>query len=310
MAFSYQQIKNNFKVLLAMTSLTPTEFEQLLCFFKKAWDEYMAKNYTEREGRKRKYGGGRHESTLVALEDKLLFILYYVKAYPLQEIIAYEFGMAQSTANEWIHILSGVLKRAMEMGGHLPERNPQELAKTLQNETEKTYGIDGTERRIQRPKDDEVQKEYYSGKKKAHTVKNILIGNIVSKKVDYLSQTYEGKRHDKKIVDDEAPSMPEGVSLYKDTGFQGYEPVGVITFQPQKKPRGKELMPEQKEQNRLISSVRVVIENIIAGIKRCRIVKDVFRNTKEKYDDLVMEIACGLHNFRISCRLNAQGNYS
>jgi hypothetical protein len=77
---------------------------------------------------------------------------------------------------------------------------------------------------------------------------------------------------------------------------------GVKTFQPQKKPKGKELTPAQKEQNSLISSIRIVIEHIIAGIKRCRIVKDLFRNTKEKYDDLVMEIACALHNFRVACR--------
>ena len=90
--------------------------------------------------------------------------------------------------------------------------------------------------------------------------------------------------------------------MYKDTGFQGYAPDGVKTFQPQKKPKEKELTPEQKEHNRLISSIRIVIEHIIAGVKRCRIVKDIFRNTKEKYDDLVMEIACGLHNFRVRCR--------
>ena len=118
----------------------------------------------------------------------------------------------------------------------------------------------------------------------------------------YLSQTYVGKCHDKKIVDEENPTFPKDISLYKDTGFQGYEPAGVQTFQPQKKPRGKELSPEQREQNSLISSVRIVIEHIIAGIKRCRIVKDVFRNTQEKYDDLVMEIACGLHNFRVHHR--------
>ena len=46
----------------------------------------------------------------------------------------------------------------------------------------------------------------------------------------------------------------------------------------------------------------MVIEHIIAGIKRCRIVKDLFRNTKDEYDDLVMEIACALHNFRVDCR--------
>jgi hypothetical protein len=117
-----------------------------------------------------------------------------------------------------------------------------------------------------------------------------------------LSQTYVGKRHDKKIVDEEKPTYPKDISLYKDTGFQGYEPEDVQTFQPQKKPKGKELSPEQREQNNLISSVRIVIEHIIGGIKRCRIVKDVFRNTKAKYDDLVMEIACGLHNLRVHHR--------
>jgi len=120
--------------------------------------------------------------------------------------------------------------------------------------------------------------------------------------VIYLSQTYEGKRHDKKIVDGEAPVIPKGISLYKDTGFQGYEPEGVNTFQPLKKPKGKELTPEQKEENRLISKIRVLIEHVISGVKRCRIVKDIFRNTAYLYDDLVMEVACGLHNFRVHCR--------
>ena len=54
--------------------------------------------------------------------------------------------------------------------------------------------------------------------------------------------------------------------------------------------------------NHLISSGRVVVENVIAGVKRCRIVKDVLRLTTAGISDLVMEIACGLHNFRVSCR--------
>src|SRR5438093_277702 len=138
--------------------------------------------------------------------------------------------------------------------------------------------------------------------KKAHTIKNLVLGGLHTRKVNYLSQTYAGKRHDKKIADEESPTYPEDISLYKDTGFQGYEPEGVKTFQPQKKPKGKELTSEQKEQNSLISSIRIVIEHIISGMKRCRIVKDLFRNTKAKYDDLVMEIACALHNFRVYCR--------
>lgn len=54
--------------------------------------------------------------------------------------------------------------------------------------------------------------------------------------------------------------------------------------------------------NEIISGVRVIVENTIAGVKRCRIVKDVFRNTKEGFSDLVMEVACALHNLRMDCR--------
>ena len=54
--------------------------------------------------------------------------------------------------------------------------------------------------------------------------------------------------------------------------------------------------------NHLISSARVVVENVIAGVKRCRIVKEVLRLTTDGISDLVMEIACGLHNLRVSCR--------
>lgn len=54
--------------------------------------------------------------------------------------------------------------------------------------------------------------------------------------------------------------------------------------------------------NHLVSSAGVVVENVIAGVKRCRTVKDVLRLTKAGISDLVMEIACGLHNLRVSCR--------
>ena len=54
--------------------------------------------------------------------------------------------------------------------------------------------------------------------------------------------------------------------------------------------------------NKLCSSVRIVVENVIAGVKRCRIVKDLLRLTKDGISDMVIEIACGLHNLRVTCR--------
>jgi hypothetical protein len=74
---------------------------------------------------------------------------------------------------------------------------------------------------------------------------------------------------------------------------------------PTKKPKGKELSEEQEENNRSISSFRVPVEHAINGVKRCRIVKDRFRCHKFGFNDLLMELACGLHNLRITLNNSA-----
>ena len=133
-------------------------------------------------------------------------------------------------------------------------------------------------------------------------MKNNLVGGLEDRQVKYLGSTHEGKKHDQKICDEEGTRFPDGVELYRDSGFQGHEVANVTVHQPKKKPRNGRLSDEDTEANRLVSSLRVVIEHILSGIKRCRVVKDVFRNTKEGYDDVVMELACGLHNYRSHCR--------
>ncbi len=130
----------------------------------------------------------------------------------------------------------------------------------------------------------------------------MIVINEHTHRVDYLSQTYPGKTHDKKIADTEAIQYPAHATLDKDTGFQGYEPAGILTFQPRKKPKGRDLGMADGFINRLISSVRIRVEHVIASIKRCRIVKDVFRLTKDGMSDLVMRVACALHNWRLSFR--------
>ncbi|MCI0560193.1 MAG: transposase family protein, partial [Nitrososphaera sp.] len=149
--FSYDKVKENPTLLVAMTGLMREEFETFLPDFQKAWQESIEENYMNRPGRQRQYGGGKPETSFACVEDKLLFILYYVEVYPLQEILAFEFDISPSTAHEWIHILSGVLKKAREDGRYLPERDPKKLEMVLESEPECDYGIDGTERRRQRP---------------------------------------------------------------------------------------------------------------------------------------------------------------
>ena len=166
MLLSYESIKDKPKLLTAMTSLNKEEFEDLCELFEQAWDEYK-----ENEGYHDESQGGR-KPVLKTPEDKLFFILFYMKLYPLQEVIGYLFGMSQSQGNHWVHVLSQVLKMALQCNDYLPQRVPEKIAEKLQQEATEAVAIDGTERRRQRPLDNEEQRLYYSGKKKAHTLKN------------------------------------------------------------------------------------------------------------------------------------------
>ena len=89
-----------------------------------------------------------------------------VKTYPLQEVLGHLFGLSQGQANVWIYRLSGVLKEALHRQGYVPARLPAEMLERLEEEELQAFGIDGTERRINRPQDDERQRQHYSGKKK------------------------------------------------------------------------------------------------------------------------------------------------
>ena len=96
------------------------------------------------------------------------------------------------------------------------------------------YIIDGTERRRQRPKSPEKQALHYSGKKKLHSDKNLVIVNTRSRRVGYLSPTHASKTHDKRVADCEQVAYPRRAVLHKDTGFQGYEPAVEQTRQVKK----------------------------------------------------------------------------
>jgi hypothetical protein len=302
MILLYENVKNRPSEILSLTGLTKPEFGSLLPVFEKAEEDYVRETYIKGKERERAPGGGRRPKLRTAAQ-RLFFILFYLKTYPLQEVIAVLFGMSLSQANIWIHRLSAVLKTALREGEYLPERDPAASEEALKKCPGLSFVTDGTERKIQRPADPEKQIIFYSGRKKAHTVKNIVIAGACSKKVIYLSGTYEGKKHDKKICDEENPAFPGGSTVFRDTGFQGYEPENAACHQPEKKTRGKELPAEDKIFNKMISGVRVIAEHVIAGVKRLRIVKDVLRNTEEGFADLVTEIACGLHNLRVTLRV-------
>jgi len=129
-------------------------------------------------------------------------------------------------------------------------------------------------------------------------LKNILLINATPS-ILFLSETHQGSVHDKRIADTTPYPLPAGSHLLQDRGFQAFTLEGVEIIQPTKKPRGKELTPEQKERNREIARRRVRIEHVNSSVKRCRMLKETIRMWKEGIRDMVMEIGCALHNFRV-----------
>lgn len=296
---SYTELSQDSVRFLALTGYTVEEFQALLPSFRVRFEQYMQTHTIEGKPRQKRLSTTYCNSPLPTVEDKLLFILIYLKQNATQELHATLFGIHQPDANRWIHLLHPRLNQALGDLGVLPARDAARLE--LDTEALEVYFHDGTERPIPRPTDPDTQNTYYSGKKKQHTVKNIVVIDA-SCKIRLLSHTCEGKKHDKKAADEAGYTFPDGSTLYQDTGFQGFTLAGVTILQPKKKPRGQELTIEEKDSNRLISRVRIRIEHAIGGVKRYRIVKDKIRNWKENFRDKVMETCCGLHNFRLGFR--------
>ena len=159
--------------------------------------------------------------------------------------------------------------------------------------------IDGVERPTIRSQKEKSQRKHYSGKKKRHMRKNVVIVNA-KKRILVLTPSKHGKVHDKKLADKALAvvRLPEEVALLADTGFVGIQKQHANTLIPKKKPRGGLLTDADKAMNHLISSSRMVVEHAIGGMKRFRAVSDIYRN-KNGWDDQLVSVAAGLWNFHV-----------
>ncbi len=104
------------------------------------------------------------------------------------------------------------------------------------------------------------------------------------------------------IIDEEGWKLPKGIVVHQDSGFEGYNPKGVVVKRPLKKPKDKELTRRQKTQNRAKARKRMVVEHSIGYVKIYRILKDCIRIRKNSAKDKVMEICCALANFKLDCK--------
>ena len=114
-----------------------------------------------------------------------------------------------------------------------------------------------------------------------------------------LSETYAGSIHDKRMADAAPYPLPAGSRWLQDLGFLAFALPQVEVIMPTKKPRGRALTRAQKAANRRIARRRVRIEHVNSRVKRFRIVHDTCRLRKAGVRDLIMEVCCALHIFRV-----------
>lgn len=280
---NYLKIRQKPAQFKALTSLTLEEFDELAPLFETQWLDFIAHYTLDGQRRSRQYKPV-NDTQLPTPTHKLFFVLVYQKTNPLQEYHAASFDIDVSMTNKWIHLLSPLLDKATQAW----QASRQDVL-SYQEE----LLIDVTERPIQR--DTYEQKEYYSGKKKTHTVKNLVLCTTLGLIV-FLGQTAPGRIHDKRLA--ELIHFKKATHLLADLGFLGWRPTGGSVSLPHKKPKGKELTDAQKEANTSHSRLRVLVEHVFSSVKIMRIVKDRNRNYRSGYRDLVFQTACGLHNYR------------
>jgi hypothetical protein len=129
-------------------------------------------------------------------------------------------------------------------------------------------------------------------------VKNVLLVNTPLT-ILFLSETHGGRVHEKRIAEATPYPLPAGSRLLQDLGFLAFTLPQVDILMPMKKPRGQELTLKQQLTNQALDQRRLRIEHVNSSVKRCRISKDRLRLWKKGIRDLVMELCCALHNFRV-----------
>jgi hypothetical protein len=253
----YDSVRSE-RQLKSLTGLGKQEFEKLLQAFSDSLKEISDEEYRRnRKNRSRRPGGGR-KGQLSTPENKLFFILFYLKTYPTFDVLGFFFVLNPSKAEENVKKLLPVLKRAQSKLNLLPRRilkdgdelkealetvasndknsdlpavsiethqNQQKIKETQKIEplTKQTVSIDVTEREHFRHKNNAKQKKYYSGKKKRHTVKNTIVSDS-ERRVIFLGRTFEGSTHDYKMFQKEfSPSKSwfSNISVCVDLGYQG-----------------------------------------------------------------------------------------
>lgn len=286
----------------ALTGLDGPAFLQLEKRFTRVLVEQVADKTRAGQPRQRAAGAGP-KGALPGVRHQLFFVLFYLKAYPTQDVMGHFFGLSQPQVCARVGQLLPLLQTLMR--AELPARHGRDLQEVLAHLPEvQEVLIDGTERPIARPQHKSRRDRHYSGRRKRTTVKNVVA--TAGGRVVLLTPTAPGRRHDKAEADRARVRLDGRIWLLGDSGFQGYKAGAARVCTPHKKPRGRPLHWRHRRANRRLARERVPVEHVLASVKRLGILRQPLRARRPTTADRVMLIGCGLHNYRQDQKAVAQ----
>lgn len=291
-----QKVFKSERLLKSLTGLSISKFIELEATFLLVYKKDKKESY---KGLIRVQGGGR-PSKLENSRHKLFYILFYLKCYPTFDLASFLFDVDRSQCFRWSRELLAILEKTLERELVLPKRKINSIEEfTRLFPCVKDLFVDGTERPTSRPSSKKRERKHYSGKKKRHTKKNIVV-TTQEQEILIVTKTKSGSQHDMKILRKSGlpECFPPLITVWVDTGFQGLDKETQANVEiPKKKSKNRPLTSEEKENNKIISGLRVTNEQAIGGMKRLRSITDVSRNRDDKFvDDLILN-AAGIWNF-------------
>ena len=277
----YTTIKKRATLFRSLTGLTLDKYTELLKKIEPLYEQAESKRLYK-EQRKRKQGGGRQKQ--LDLSNQLLMLLMYYRLYVSQEFLGLIFSLHNCNVSRQIKYLEPMLAKVFR----IPVRKIKLEEENITEEELLNIFIDATEQQIRRPK--RKQKEYYSGKKKKHTIKHQLVVNRKGKILS-VSNSSPGSKHDKKLHDETKLIHGKNVKPISDLGYFGATGITM----PIKKPKLKELTIEDKKFNKKLSKQRIIVEHTIGKMKIFQILSQRYRNDLTNHS-LVFKNVAGLHN--------------
>ena len=304
----YEYLSQYPNVFLKMTGLHLPEFKQLLSDVLPAFGAAETERLA-RSQRKREVGGGR--TAELDGRNQVLLTVVWLRVYPTHEVLAYLFGVSDSTVSRIIARILPLLEAAGRDTMRMPDpgrKRRRSLDDLLHDTPELAVVVDSFEQKVQRPQAQDERDSWYSHKKHNHTYKTQLAVDENHGRIVDVTASVKGRIHDFHLLQQSGllARLPDGVGCIGDLGYQGIRALHPLGACPRKKPWGKNKVrpPEDIPYNRAFSQRRIIVENTINRLRRYQSLSQTDRQHRRQHSARVLAVV-GLVNRQLEHRLPA-----